>query len=673
MTKNSVVRGSRATTSPGLSRRALLLGGGGGAALVTMSLAACSGDAADDADERTTPDADRPKEAPMLTEMVEAGDLPPLDERLPVEGERLELDTPEFGVYGGTYNGVVRGPGDEVWVERLTGYEPMLRPTPDLSEIGLPGILKDIEMNDDGTEYTLHMRQGLRWSDGEPVTSDDVMFALDDVYFNEELNSTPPGLLSVDGEPCTGEQIDEVTVRLTFPKPKGDFIPHASRQGLAGGNLFNYAKHYFTEFHPDYNDDLDDLVDSEGFTDWTALWEDKEAYVYNPDKPVLNAWIALNSISDGGVMEFERNPYYFKVDTDGAQLPFIDRMSIEIVSDDEVMVLKALNGEIDFMSRHINTPANRPVLADSRETGNYNFVTFQGTSCNVVSLALNLNHDDEELREIFQSKDFRIGLSHAIDRQDIIDTVYQRQGEPWQMAPHPESEFFDEEFAKQYTEFDLDLANQHLDDAGLTEKDSEGFRLKPSGGRLRFAIDVIPEHTERIAALNLIVQTWEQVGISASVNTIERTLYYDRKTAAANQNDAASWGGDGGLRTEMIDTRWWFPTNDESLYAPRWAEWNLTRGNGEHAEEPPEATQRQIQLFRELMLDPDLEAQAEKFNEIIQIAKEQFYLIGIALPGDEYAIVKNDLRNVVEGYVDSPQHLSPGNAHPTTWYFDDEE
>ena len=606
----------------------------------------------------------------MLTEMVEEGELPPLEERLPVEEDRLVVDVPEYGVYGGTYQGAVLGQGDEPWLDRIVAFEPALRPDLDLVEWGLPGAVKAVEADEEGIEYTIRMREGMRWSDGEPVTADDVMFAIEDVYFNSDLYTVPPEILAVDGDPCTAERVDDFTVRLTFPGPKGNFIELASREMGSGGNLLHFPKHYFEQFLPHLDDEAESTADEAGFSDWTSYWEDRLETFNNPDRPVLSAWILTNPLNEGNMTVFERNPYYWKVDDDGAQLPFIDKLEFEVVEEEEVMLLKTINGEIDFQERHINNDQNRPVLAEGREEGNYEIFPVEPTAMNRVVISLNLNHQDEELREIFQNKDFRIGLSHAIDRQEIIDTVYQRQGEPWQAAPRPDSEYFDEEFAKQYTEFDLDLANQHLDEVGLTETDGDGFRLLPSGDRLRFTIDVANLEPHWPSAMELVVGYWQEAGVDARVNTIERTLFYDRMAPSANEHDANIWHGEGGLRNERIDPRWYVPTHDASNFATRWANWYSTRGESEFAEEPPEEVQTQMELMRQIPLEPDEGEQHRLFHEVMEIAKEQFYVIGIALTTEQFGVVKNDLRNVAETYTNIPQYASPGYTNPSAWFFD---
>lgn len=651
-----------------LSRRQLVAGSGAlglGSLLVACSSAAS--DEAGGADRSTSPDPDRPQESPMLTEKVDAGELSPLEERMPVEEDRLVVATPEYGPYGGTFAGVVLDQ-DRGWLDRFIHYEPTVRASQQLDEFGLPGTFKAVDVNEEGTEFTLHLRQGMRWSDGEPVTADDVMFAIQDVYFNATLYPTVPEYLTADGEPCTPEKVDESTVVLTYPGPRGDFLVTASR-GEQPKNLLGWPKHYLSQFLPDLNPEAEKLAEEAGMGDWTDHWGDRKAYFNNIELPVLTAWHLTSPLNEGSVVTAERNPYYWKTDDTGAQLPFIDRLEFEIVQNDEVMLLKAVNGEIDMHGRNFTTDPNRPVLADARESGDFRFLTVENTSMNQMVISLNLNHRDEELRKIFQNKDFRIGLSHAINRQDIQDTVYQRQGQPHQAAPSPKSEFFDEEFATQYTEFDIDLATEHLDAAGLTEKDSDGFRLRPDGKRLTFQVDVTADAAQHGQAMALVVQTWESVGIKATVNPLERTLFYDRKTAAANQHDANTWGGDGGYRTEMDELRWWFPSWSESNYAVKWAEYFTSDGAGENAEEPPAEALEQMELARQIPLEPDADKRKELFRQILAISKEQFYAIGTVLPGDGFAIAKNTLRNVVESYPESPLYFSPGHIDPPTWYF----
>ncbi len=215
-------------------------------------------------------------------------------------------------------------------------------------------------------------------------------------------------------------------------------------------------------------------------TPYNAQWS-------NPELPTLHAWRIVEPYGGGPRVVAERNPFYFKVGTEGHQLPYVDRLVYDVYQDKEALVLKALNGEIDMQDRHIATLQNKAVFADNRQKGGYRF--YEVTGSGNTSLALNLTHKDPVRRQIFQHQDFRIGLSHAINRQEVSDVVYVGQGEPYQIAPGPESVFYNEKLAKQYTEYDVKKANAHLDKV-LPNKDGEGFRLGPDGKRLSFTIEV---------------------------------------------------------------------------------------------------------------------------------------------------------------------------------------
>lgn len=605
-------------------------------------------------------------ESPMLTEMVDAGELPPLEERLPADP--LVVEAAEPGVYGGTWQAVTLGPGDFASPDRIFGYEPGLRKSPTLDEVG-PGVFAGVESNEDGTQFTITLREGMKWSDGEPFTADDVVFVVEDVYGDTELHATPPAWLSTDGEKAVAEKIDDVTLTVTFAAPTGRFEDELNRNM----ELINFPKHYAQDFLPAYNDDLDAKVEEAGLEAWPDLWNDQIADQgpwKNPELPTIDAWNVVTPLGAGNSVDFDRNPYYWKTDADGRQLPYLDKLSFEVVSDPEVMVLKVSDGEVDMMYRHANNPANKPVFADSLEAAGTRIVETTATSMNAMCIALNLAHKDPEKAELYQNKDFRIGLSHAIDREELITAVWQRQGEPWQWAPHADSPFYDEEFAKQFTEFDVDLANQHLDAAGVTEKDGDGFRTMPGGDTLTITIDVPSALSpEWPTAAAMISDMWKEVGIRASVNTVDRTLFYDRKISAANEHDAGVWGGDGGLAVESIDPRWYMPYSDESVWATPWAAYYNSNGTG--GEEPIPAAKEQIELMWELASTPDAAQRDEIFQQVLDIAKREFWGIGIVTAPNPYWVVKNRIRNVIEGVPDTYVYRTPGHANPETWFIDE--
>jgi peptide/nickel transport system substrate-binding protein len=215
------------------------------------------------------------------------------------------------------------------------------------------------------------------------------------------------------------------------------------------------------------------------------------------------------------------------------------------------MLVRALNGEIDMHSRHFNTFANRPTLAENREAGGYDFFEMVPGEMNTAMISLNLTHEDENLRELFNDRDFRVALSHAVNRQDIIDVVYQGQGEPWQGASREESPFFDEELARQYTEYDVDLANEILDETGYDEREG-GIRVGPGGEPIRFSLSVPTDFRPDIVdSMEMVVGFWADLDIDVDLNTEDRALWQSNREN--NDHDANVWSGDNGMMDAVYD------------------------------------------------------------------------------------------------------------------------
>jgi peptide/nickel transport system substrate-binding protein len=617
------------------------------------------------------------KEAPMLAEMVAAGTLPPLEERLPVNPLVVE-PVESLGQYGGTWRSGLRGGQDTAWLTRILGYDYLVRWDPEWTEV-IPNIAESFESNADATEYTFYLREGMKWSDGEPFTANDILFWYEAVIADEEYVSTHPvaSWLKTGDDPVVVEVVDDYTVKFIFSAPNGLFLQRlATPSGL---DPTRYPRHYCSQFHAAFTDDLDAAIAENEATGWVNLFELKcgsvpgtpyDSVWYNADLPTLFAW-DITTPYDGNSTQVvaERNPYYWKVDPEGRQLPYIDRLVAEIGDDVQVLVLRAMNGEIDMQDRHIASLDNKAVFADNMEAGDYRFFETIPSSMNTNAIAFNLTHKDPVKREIFQNKDFRIALSHAINRQEIIDVVYVGQGEPYQLAPRPTSPFYNERLAKQYTEYDPDLANEILDGI-FPDKNSEGIRLGPDGNPIVFNVEVDATQLDRINVLELISGYWEDVGVKANIVSEDRSLLYTRKNG--NEHDVAVWGGDGGLDV-ILEPRWYFPFSDESWYAEAWVTWyNNPSGEGALAapEEPPAATKRQMELYDQIKASGDPAEQEALMKEILEIAADEFYAIGISLPSTGYGIVKNNFHNVPSPHPNAWLYPQPGPVNPPQFWIE---
>jgi peptide/nickel transport system substrate-binding protein len=617
-------------------------------------------------------------EAPMLAERVQAGDLPPLAERIPANPAVVEpVEGP--GQYGGVWHSGLRGGQDNAWLTRIMGYDYLVRWDVNWEEV-LPNLAESFESNADATEYTFVLREGTKWSDGEPFTADDIVFWYEATIANEDYEAIHPvaSWLMAGDEPVVVEKVDDYTVKFVFTSPNGLFLQRLATP--SGASPTRFPAHYCSQFHADYNtENLDELIAENEATDWVNLFELKcgnvegtpyDALWYNADLPTLYAWDITTPYGGNSTQVVaERNPYYWKVDTEGRQLPYIDRLEAEIGDDVQVLVLRAMNGEIDMQDRHIASLDNKAVFADNMETGDYRFFDTIPSSMNTNAIAFNLTHKDPVKREIFQNKDFRIALSHAINRQEIIDVVYVGQGEPYQLAPRPTSPFYNERLAKQYTEYDPDLANEMLD-AIFPEKNADGIRLGPDGNPIAFNVEVDATQTDRINVLELVRGYWEAVGIQANIVAEDRSLLYTRKNG--NEHDVAVWGGDGGLDV-ILEPRWYFPFSDESWYAEAWVSW-YENPSGEGAltapEEPPAETKQQMELYDQIKASGDPAEQAELMNQILEIAADQFYAIGISLGAPGYGIVKNTFHGVPSPHPGAWLYPNPGPTHPEQYWIE---
>jgi len=598
-------------------------------------------------------------EAPQLADLVKQGKLPSIDKRLP-EKPIVVVPVEEVGQYGGTWRMAMSGRGDTMLLVREIDYEGLVRIDPTLS-IVLPGVAESWKIGGNGRTFTFYLRKGLKWSDGEPFTADDIMFWYKDILLNKELTPVPPKWLTSEEEVAKVEKLDNYTVRFSFKKPAGLFLPMLAT--TSGRNLIT-PSHYLKQFHPNYvtKDKLEELIKKEKLNTWINLFSNKNDPWMNPELPVLNAWKVVTPIGTGTRVSLERNPYYWKVDTAGNQLPYIDRVTADIVESGEVSKMKALNGEIDMQSRGIGQNiADYPLFMENREKGDYRLIRQTHTSMNQHTIIFNLNHKDPVLRKLFNDRRFRIALSHAINRQEIIDLVFLGLAEPWQISPQRGTPLFHEAAAKNYTEYDPKKANQLLDEIGLTKRDRDGFRLRPDGKTLEITIEIsgIPGDI-----WEMVRKYWQAVGIKVAVKGEDRTLW-DIRTAAA-EYDVTSWWGDSGTGYEpLIMPYWYFPwMYPDSRQAPQWALWY--QSGGKSGEVPPPEVRHQMALYDQITVATDPAKQNQLFKQILDVQAKNLYVMGICTIPPQFIITKNNFRNVPEAY-ESGQF--PTNAPVNTCQF----
>ena len=609
------------------------------------------------------------QESAFLKSQVDAGELPPVADRLPTNPLVITpLERP--GQQGGDWDHALVGGGSLSMLVRYQGYEPLVRFDPEWSGL-VENVAESWSVNPEATEYTFTLRKGHKWSDGHPFTTADVQFWYDAYFMDEDTAFAGNAWWRVDGEPAKLEVVDEQTFKVIFPGPNGFFV-----QQLAWAQqdqMTRTPKHYLEQFHIRYNPEAEALAKAEGLESWIALFQreigmlDDNTFFQNGNRPTLNAWLfesAPGSSTEQAIAT--RNPYYFKVDTEGTQLPYFDRVVYQMVADPEVLLLKTLQGEIDIMDQYIATPANKPVLFDGQESGDYHFYTLKETAANVMAFQLNLNHEDPAKNELFNTIEFRQALSLSIDRQALIDAVFVGQGSPAQPSMRGDDPLYNEQLAKQFTEYDPAKANEMLD-AIIPDKDGEGYRLDSEGRRVSIIFEIDQTRTTFLDMFELAIPMFQAVGIDAQMRTMDRSLWEERvRRGRAYDATAHQFGANSGIAA-MLDARFYVPINSNCFYAPGWSLY-YTQPDNEAAIEPPEAVKAQQDLYRTLVATAEPAKQNELMAQVLQNAADLFFTFGVSLPADGYGIVKNDVVNLPEIMPNSFGWPTPGPARPEQFF-----
>ncbi|RPI93606.1 MAG: ABC transporter substrate-binding protein [Chloroflexi bacterium] len=608
-------------------------------------------------------------EAPMLKALVESGELPPVEERLPVNPLVVPV-TESIGEYGGVWRRGFLGPSDYNNYVRVV-YDGLVRFSPDGSKVE-PRLIESWESSDDFTTWTIHMREGAKWSDGEPFTADDIMFWYEDVLLNADLTpSVAKWMQNKDGSTAVVEKVDDYTVTWTYANPNTTLMMELANQD--GGDK-SYAvfqpAHYLKQFHAKYADEaeLNEMVAEAEFQTWAELFATRKNPAENPDRPVMSAWKPATRVSDDTLV-LERNPFFVGVDPEGNQLPYIDEIQFKFFADTQALNLAAIAGELDMQERHM-IMSNYPVLKQSEQDGKYRVITWPTFGGSDAAITFNQTYDkDPIVAELLQTKDFRIALSHAIDREQIKESVFLGLGEARQPVPAPWHPYYPgDEVAHKYTEYDPDQANAMLDSLGLTERDADGFRLNKDGKPFRLEISYVPNFANWKDVALLVGADWEKVGIQTDVQERERAVHFEMRDA--NEIITELWNEDT-TGFPFTGAPKFDPRSQPGIaIAPLMRQWLQT--SGAEGVEPTAEFKRIVEIIDQGKT-VGTEEQVELAKELFTLWVDQAYeigTVGLTPLVQGVVVINNDLKNIPETLGNDWPLRTPGNANPEQFYFD---
>jgi peptide/nickel transport system substrate-binding protein len=594
-------------------------------------------------------------EAPQLAEMVKAGTLPPVDERLP-EKPIVVLPVKDIGQYGGTWHRGWLGIKDFHCFGRLI-YEPILRWPRDPKDAVQPGLAEAWEWSDGGKTLTLHLRKGLKWSDGAPFTVDDITFWWDNIENDTNITKAPHAEWIVAGEPMKLEKVDELTINLKFAAPNG----LAETVGLAfhgnqwplGFERFGFfaPRHYLEQFHPTYNKDA------------TYEMFEAKAWEYNTERPAMTPWTITEWEEGADHMIATRNPYYWKVDVEGNQLPYIDEIYFYLVADNEAINTLALQGKIDMQDRGIDL-SKYTVYQEQAEANGFHTVLWNTAQASQMTFFPNQSFADPQYRELFSNLKFRQALSLAIDRDLINEVAFLGQANPRTITVVKDSALFQPELENYFADYDVDGAKALLDEIGL-KKGGDGNYTFADGKPIELVVETYQTSGAQLDVIELVAENWRAVGLNTTVETMSRDIYWPR--AGANEVKIATWGTDRGL-VPMIDPIYQFPFDERSWMAPAFGTFYKTGGKEGEA---PSAEMKELQdLYDQYRGTVDPAEQLKIAKTIVKLSTERLNAIGTVGEAPALVIIKNNFHNVADQHTSDWLIMTPGTQDPSHYWIE---
>jgi peptide/nickel transport system substrate-binding protein len=577
------------------------------------------------------------QEAPSLTMLVNKGELPSVDKRLP-DNPMVITPINEVGKYGGIWRRIEPNYQFHEW-----SNEPLISLN-DKQEY-VPNLAESFELSADKRTYRFTLRKGMKWSDGEPFDTEDVDFWYNNLELNTDLEPSVKSLFSSSGKPAVLKIIDKQTFELTYQEPNPNFIEMHLRSTIEF-RLPQSPKHYLKNYLPGFvaEDELAKKVADAGMTDWRQLFHNRwnTRSNTNPDLPVLYTWV-YNTDPQELQQQAIRNPYYWKVDTAGNQLPYIDGMSWPLTAEPQVRILKALAGEVD-MDRISKLTSDFTALKKGEKQGNYTTRMMElDDHSNMLVLFPNQDYDgeDKEVLRLIRSKTFRQALSIGIDRDTLNQILGIGLSTPAQSVILPTSPGGSIETSSAYTKTDLAKANKMLDELGLTERDNEKYRLGKDGKTLTFLVHFEAGRKISEEGAILLKADMDNLGLRFIMRSDEKSYFEQIRRGGDYQ--MVLHNNTSGLNP-LFGANNYFPVMSENNFAPKQSAYYLSKGKNGVKLTPEMATL--AKYYDELLNEANKTVFAAKVNEVMELHAENLWAIGMLRYTASPAVVSNRMKNV---------------------------
>jgi len=602
------------------------------------------------------------KEAPSLKEMVAKGEIPPIEQRLPndpfvvekgVISHADQLPNWKPGKYGGSMRFGHTNPGWNPDVFIMLNEHVLMAPGISIQNVR-GNVFKDYKIENNNQKFTFYLREGLKWSDGKPVTTEDVRFVFEDIYGNEKLTSTYPAKFKSGGDPAgTPAKITyqgDYQFTMEFDRPYGSLLSELSIKGWQGYTDVLRPAHHLKQFHPKYTslDTLKPEMVKMGFNDeWWQYFNAKDCTNWEITRPCsanypsLWAWLKVETADE--ILEFRRNPYYFKVDSSGQQLPYVDHVISQQVNDTEAVNLKVLAGEIDLL-REDTALVKMPLYREAEDKGLIK-THMLDMHVNPTVLFFNFTLADENDRKVLNNVKFREALNYAMNREEILENVYFGFGT---MPEHLDKGY------------DPKKAEALLDSIGM-KKGSDGWRVGPNGQTFEYRIEYGDYAPDIKFVVELLTQHFEAVGIKTTSKMLEATLMDVTGQNNERKHSTIQW-----VHKPLWVSGGWndhLPEVSAKGYAPLWRKWYDT--NGKEGEVPPPAMQDLMNITRERGAYVPYSAEDTKlYNDLMSNMSDNMWMLNI-VDNVNYVLITNPKMGNVQ---QSGQAIAADNSGEQMFY-----